>query len=220
MFKKSFLPIFAVFALSCGVSFGQFTTIAPSDLGIGTNAGPVNGIFDISTLMGEAAGSVSIEVTNGFVAGTDVWTVSDSEFTTFDLTGTRDAIAFVNHGRNLGSPSFQPGTGLSRDGISTAPGEDWTLTSALDADFQSGFTANDYFVDYTGADDGVRHNNTVGFRWESDQAATNFSVFSSNSNLLDNNYTVGFRTVAAVPEPTAGLLIAFGGLLMLRRKRN
>ena len=220
MFKKSILPMFAVFALSCGVSFGQFTSIAPSDLGFGANAGPVNGIFDISTLMGEPANTVSLEVSNGFVAGTDVWTVSDTEITTYDLTGTSGAIAFVNHGRNLGSPSFQPGNGASRDGISTAPGETWTLTSPLTSEYQSGFTANDYFVDYVGADDGVRHNNTVGFRWESDTAASSFSVFSSNSNVLDNNYSIGFRTVAAVPEPTAGLVLAFGGLLMLRRKRS
>ena len=234
MLKKSYLPIFAAVILSCvttvhGQGFEGMNPIQHLNLSRGT--GPLdNTIFDISSRFGEAAGSVMIRVNNGYVsadANSDAWTVSETETTTFTSIGSRDVIAFVNHGRNLGSPAFQNGVAaVPRDGITSASGETWTFTTDnTPANFDTarytvGSNANDYFVDYTGPETNQREFNPVGFRWQSDQPVSSFSVFTTNTIDLDNNYTVGFQLVSAVPEPASAMIVAFGGLLLLRRKRN
>lgn len=203
----------------CGSVKGQFVPINPSDLT--TETGPITELFDISSQMGAAnAGTYTLFVSNGFVTTDDKWTVDENETTTFILGGTGSLEAFVNHGANLGSEDFQNGS-KSRDGIISAAGETWTLTSSLDEGrYQAGQEDNDYFVDYVGPELNSLQSNSVGFRWASDQVVSNFSVFSMNSTNLDNNYGIGFRTVNAIPEPAAGMLLALAGLTVLRRRRN
>lgn len=220
MIKNSFFALLAVLAFTCSVHGQAFTVIAPGDLGFSAGSGPINGIFNIGLELGEANDSdIQLEIDNGFVAGTS-WTVSNSESTTFTLTGTA-AEAFVNHGRNLGSENFANGP-LARDGITAASGETWTLdASSLDTSrYTLGQSANDFFVDYTGTETNTLEFNPVGFRFDSDQAVSSFTVFSSNTVDLDNNYSLGFRAVQAVPEPTAGMLVALTGLFFVRRKRS
>ncbi len=221
MFKTSYFPIVAAVILTCSMSYGQgFMSVAPSDLGLVSGSGPINGIFDISSTLGEAANTITIDVSNGHVSSlSDSWTVSESNTTSFTLGGSGMAEVFVNHGRNLGSEAFQNGS-RARKGITSASGETWTLDSSLDDDYTAGQSANDYFVDYTGLETNQLESNSFGFRWISDQVVSTFSVFSQNTVDLDNNYTVGFRTVLAVPEPAAGMLLAFAGLFILRRKRS
>lgn len=223
MFRKLPLAIFITIALSYSATFGQgYQTITPSSVGVGTGSGPLNQIFDISDKFGLTAGSgaVTMTVNNAFVnQNNDTWTVSETESTTFILGGTVSVEAFAQHGGNLGSNDGTNGSG-SRDGITTSTGENWSLVSNLDNDYTAGQSGNTYFVDYTGGDTGGVEGNSEPFRWESNQVISNFTVFSDNTTALNNNYTVGFRTVA-VPEPSTGLLAAMvTGLFFVRRKRS
>ena len=223
MIKKSFLALFAVLTFSCGVYGQGFTTIAPSDLGFSTASGPIDGIFDIGLELGEANDSdVTLEIDNGFVSSlTDSWTVGEGNSTSFILGGPSAVDVFVNHGRNLGSENFANGSD-ARDGITSASGETWSLdTGTLDTSrYTFGQNANDYFVDYTGTETDQLEFNPVGFRFASDQPVSTWTVFSSNTVDLDNNYSLGFRAVTAIPEPAAGMLLAFAGVFLVRRKRS
>ncbi|QEG21857.1 hypothetical protein [Mariniblastus fucicola] len=221
MIKTSFLAVVALVALTCSSAFGQgYFAVAPSDLGLPSGSGPINGIFDISGLLSESANTVTVQIANGHVSSiTDSWTVGEGTTTSFTLGGSSMAEAFVNHGANLGSEAFQNGS-LSRDGITASAGETWTQTSDLDSDYTAGQSGSDYFIDYSGLETNQLESNSVGFRWASDQPVSTFSVFSSNTTDLNNNYTVGFRTVSAVPEPAASVVLAFAGLAFLRRKRS
>ena len=192
--------------------------VSPSDLGLAQGNTDVDGIFDISSTLGLPDSSVSLFIADGNVSSTsDSWTVAENLDTTFVFSGV-EVEAFVNHGSNLGSEAFQNGS-LARDGIRAMAGETWTLVSNLDTDYTANFSGNDYFVDYTGNETNQLESNSEGFRWESDGAASGVTVFSSNTVDLNNNYTLGFRVVTAVPEPTAGLLLCFGAFCFTRRKR-
>lgn len=222
MIKKSLFALVAVLTLSCSVYGQAYTAISPGDLGFSTSSGPINGIFDIGLELGEASDTdVRLTIANGFVSSlTDSWTVSESESSTFTLTGPSATEVFINHGRNLGSEAFANGS-LARDGFTSAAGETWTLASTVDASrYTFGQNANDYFVDYTGTETNQLEFNPVGFRFNSDQPVSTFTVFSSNTVDLDNNYSLGFRTVAAIPEPAAGMMVAMAGLFFVRRKRS
>jgi len=219
MIKKSFLAVIALSLFACSTSYGQFVTIKPSDVGVsGTNA--INQLFDISSDLGQADNTTFLRVANGYISSvTDSWTVSESETTVFILEGPGMAEAFVNHGPNLGSEDFQNGS-LARDGLTSALGETWTLTTTLDADYTAGQNASDYFVDYTGVETNQLESNSSAFRWFSDQAVSSFSVFSTNTDDLNNDYNVGFQAVNAIPEPSSGIVLALAGLLAVRRKKN
>ena len=219
MIRKSQLALFVAIAISCSTSYAQtFSRVAPSDLGLSQGESAINQVFDISSILGTPNGSVSLTVQNGFVSATsDSWTVSETESTNFSFSGLEIG-AFINHGANLGSQSFQNGS-QPRDGITTLNGETWTLTSTIDDDYTPSFSGNDYFVDYTGDDTGNLESNGDGFRWQSDEAARGVTVFSTNTTDLNNNYTMGFRTISAVPEPASGMLLAVGALVFVRRKR-
>ena len=200
--------MFAAIMMTCSVSYAQlpFTTIAPSDLNLTAGNGAVNGIFDISSFLNEADNTVAIQIVNGNVSAVDTWTVGENNPTTFILSGSGAAEAFVNHGANLGSEDFQNGS-LARDGVTSAAGESFSLdTSTLDSGFTFGNSGNDFFVDYTGPETNSLQTNSVGFVFESDQAVSSFSVFSTNTVNLNNNFTLGFRTVSAVPEPALSLI--------------
>jgi len=220
MIKKSLLALFALITLTCGVQ-AQFSGLTPGDLGSFTPGSPINGIFDIGTELGLGNDSdVTLNVSNGFVTSNNLWTVADGSSTTFTLGGPIAADVFVNHGRNLGSDGGTNGSG-SRDGITATPGESWTLdTTTLDSDYTFGSSANDYFVDYTGTETNAVEFNNVGFNFRSAQPVSTWTVFSTNTVDLDNNYSIGFRTVAAIPEPTAASMVAISGLFFLRRKRS
>jgi len=223
MIKKSLLAVIALSMFMCSGAFGQFVTIRPSDLT--SQTGPINNIFDISGFLNAAPNTISLQVANGFATASDAWTVDENETTTFIVGGTNPVEAFVNHGANLGSEGFQNGS-LSRDGITAAIGETWTLSSGLDTTrYTAGQNANDFFVDYTGPETNQVESNSVGgvttgFVWVSDQQVSTFSVFSSNTTDLDNNFGIGFRQINAVPEPAAGMVITLAGLLALRRRKR
>jgi hypothetical protein len=223
MIKKSLFALIAVLTFSCSVYGQAFTTIAPSDLGFSTGSGPINGIFDIGLELGEANDTdVRLSINNGFVSSlTNSWTVGEGNSTTFNLLGPTAANVFVNHGRNLGSENFANGS-LARDGITSASGETWSLdTGTLDTSrYTLGQNANDYFVDYTGTETNTLEFNPVGFRFTSDQPVSTWTVFSSNTTDLDNNYSLGFQAVSAIPEPSTGMLVALSGLFFVRRKRS
>ena len=74
-------------------------------------------------------------------------------------------------------------------------------------------------MDYTGPETDQVESNSTGFVFVSDQPVSSFTVFSSNTTDFNNNYTLGFRATA-VPEPASGMLLAFAGLFVLRRKRS
>lgn len=218
MFKKLILPVFVAMMMTGGMAYGQaFDIIAPSDLGLAAGSGAVNGIFDISGLLGVPSGSASVQIVNGNISSTNTWTVGEGSPSTFILSGSTAVEAFVNHGANLGS-DIQNGS-FPRDGVTSAAGESFTLTSTLDPDYTFGQEANDFFVDYTGPDTGQVESNSTGFVFVSDQPVSSFTVFSSNTTDLNNNFTLGFRATA-VPEPASGMLLAFAGLFVLRRKRS
>jgi hypothetical protein len=220
MIKKIQFPIFAAILLTGSLAFGQsFTILSPSDLGRSASSEPVNEIFDISGQFSLPSNSVTLAVSNGFVTESDTWTVSEFESTTFILGGTEPVLAFVNHGANLGSENFQNGS-LSRDGVTSAPGETWALISALDNDYSFGVDGDDYFVDYVGEETEQLESNSSGFQFASNEAASSFTVFSSNTTALNNNFNVGFALVNAIPEPTSGVVLACMGLVFLRRNRN
>ena len=221
MIKKSLLGLLALVLFTGGTSFGQaFTPIFPSDLGLGVGAGPVNDTFSVGNLFGLSPGALSLTITNGNVAaGSNVFTVSETASATFAFSGPASVETFVNHGANLGSQSGQNGS-FPRDGVTAAAGESFTLTSSLDSDFTFGTSGNDFFVDYTGPDTGVVEANSSGFVFVSDQAVSNFTVFTQNTTDLDNNFTIGARVVSAVPEPSSAVFLAFAGLVALRRKRS
>ncbi len=222
MIKKSLLASIAIIVLACGSVHAQsFTRIAPSDLGLASNSGPLNSTFNIGNVFGLSPADVTFTVSNAFVAdGVDSWTVADGGPSGFTLGGPVQVEAFINHGANLGSQSFQNGS-QSRDGFTASAGETWTYNAGLDTNnYQLGQSANDYFVDYIGPDDGQVKSNSNGFVWVSDQAVSTFTVFSNNTTDLNNNYSVGFRVVQAIPEPSTALLIAFGGMFALRRRRK
>ena len=220
MIKKTILTIVALAAFAySNVHAQSFTPIPPSVLGA-SGGSAVSGLFDISSSLGVSAGSVTLNIANGNANGAaNAWVVSDSISTTYTFGGTTPVDAFVNHGANLGSPSFTNGTGVPRDGVTAASGESFTLTSAITSDYTAGSSGNDFFVDYTGTDTGNLESNSNGFVFTSDQPVSNFTVFTTNTADLDNGFGVGVR-VSAVPEPTAGVILALGGLLALRRRRN
>lgn len=227
--KTTHLAILAAVALSCSVASAQnFTFINPlTDLGIATGgSGPFSNTFDISNELGLGQGSVLLNVSNGFTnAGSpsSSFTVSDDEETTFTLLGTTDVLAQVSHGSFLGSPGFQTGS-QSRDGVRGI--QSFNLVSNLDGDYQFGSTPNgdaipgggNFFVDYIGPDTGNLEQNSSSFLFESVAPVTSFTVFSNNTNQLNNNFSVGF---AQVPEPSSGILFVFAtGLIALRRNRR
>ena len=219
MFKKLILPVFVAMMMTGGMAYGQaFEVIAPSDLGLAAGSGTVNGIFDISGLLGVPSGSASVQIVNGNISSTDTWTVAENNPSTFILSGSSAVEVFINHGANLGSENFQNGS-LARDGVTSAAGESFTLTSTLDPDYTFGQEANDFFVDYTGPETDQVESNSTGFVFVSDQPVSSFTVFSSNTTDFNNDYTLGFRATA-VPEPASGMLLAFAGLFVLRRKRS
>lgn len=224
MTKQLRISVFAAIALFCSVSFGQsFQLITPDTLadGLGSGGEAVNGIFDISSEFDLPANSFRLLITNGLRNGSNnTWAVAEGRSTTFAVLGDTSANAFVNHGANLGSEVFQNGS-LSRDGIIAEPGEAWELRSELDSDYTEGRIGDRYFVDYTGdpnRDELVT--NGQGFRFFSLQPVTAFTVFSSNTTEPNNNYNVGFQLVNAIPEPSAGIVLAISSLVFLRRKRS
>jgi len=223
MLKKSYLLLFAAVVLTTSTAFGQFTPIGPDLLEVAPGSTGVNGIFDISALLDEEPNTVTLQVIGGNTTnptvGPSSWTVGEGNSTTFIIGGSGSTSAFVNHGANLGSEDFQNGS-LAQDGVSAAAGDTWTLTSPLDDDYTFGSQDNDFFVNYTGLETNQVESNSTGFVFVSDQPVTSFTVFSTNTTDLNNNFSVGFSTVAAVPEPAAGMLLALGGLLALRRKRS
>lgn len=222
MFKTLQLSTFAAIVLTCSVGFGQgFTSLAPSDLGLGAGAGPVNQVFDISGLLGEAANSVTVTIGNGHVSATnDLFTVSETESTTYTFGGTKQVEGFYQHGANLGSDNFASGS-QSRDGIVAASGETWTFLTSLDSDYTDGRIGSTYFVDYTGSETDQLESNSSGFRWASDQAISSVTVFSDNTLELNNNYSIGLRVISAIPEPTSGVFATLAlGMFLVRRKRS
>ena len=231
MLKKSKLLICAALVLSCGVSYGQgLTTILPSDLGLSQGVTGVNQVFDVGTILGQANNSdVQLQVINGNVfSASDAWTVSETQTTGYVLSGTA-VRAFVAHGANLGSEDFQNGSN-SRDGISTSPGSTWNLVSALESGYTPGsFNGTDgtnLYVDYTGPETNQLETNTPGgvntpFRWESVGSVPSFGVFSQNTTVLNNNFSIGLAVVSSVPEPTTGVFaLLAGGLMAVRRRRS
>ena len=220
MIKKTTLTLIALAAFAYSSAHAQsFTPISPDALGITAGSTDINTAFDISSNLGLSAGSVTLEIANGNTNAGNAFVVSDSISTTYTFRGTTPVDAFVNHGRNLGSPSFTNGTGVPRDGVTAASGESFTLTSAITSDYTAGSSGNDFFVDYTGTDTGILAENSNGFVFTSDQPVSNFTVFTTNTSDLDNGFGIAVR-VSAVPEPTAGVILALGGLLALRRRRN
>ena len=210
--------MFAAAVLSCSVSYGQvFTTISPSSLGFGQGATGITDTFNIGTEFGVADSAVQLLISDGNVAAAaDLWTVSQSVSTNFQIVSSVPLEGFIQHGGVLGSQSAQSGTGVS-DGFTAAPGQDWTLVSTLDSDYDDNINGNIYDVTYVGPDSGNIESNSSAFRWVSNQPVTNYTVFTNNSQELVNNFAVGFR---AVPEPSAAMLIAFASSLCLLRRRR
>lgn len=240
MIKITHLAVVAALALSCSTGFGQsFIFVQPSSLTpsqaqgtgpIGSSSNIVN--FDISSNLGLAPGSVNLGVQNGYVysdplnANSSSWTVSDDQETRFTLSGPVDVLAQVSHGRNLGSPQSTNGS-QARDGIRTGLTESWQLVSNLDNDYQFGSSPNasglngtgNLFVDYIGSAGGFQGNSDE-FLFQSDAAASTFTVFSNNTQQLNNNYSIAFA-VASVPEPATGTFLTFcAGTFFLRRRRS
>ena len=222
MIKKTHLTLFAAMVLSCSVSYGQvFTTISPSSLGLSQGATGVNQTFNIGNQFGQSASAVQLLVSNGNVAaGNDLWTVSQSQSSNFQISSSVALDGFIQHGGVLGSQTAQTGTGIS-DGFTAAAGQDWTLVSALDADYDASVNGNVYDVTYVGADTGNIESNSSAFRWTSNQPISGYTVFSNNSQELVNNFSIGFRESAAIPEPSTSVVVALASTLWLvRRKRN
>ncbi len=228
MIKKTQLAIFAAIIMTCGIttcgtSYGQnFTQLTPSSLGLGQNESAINQVFDIGDQFGHDASDIRLQVTNGHTAnGSDFWTVSETQSATFSILSSIPIEAYVQHGENLGSSDFQNGS-ASVDGLIANLGEDFTLISALDSDYQQTVNGNDYSVSYIGPDTGVLERNAAPFRWVSDQPVTGFDVYTNNSLDLNNNYAIGFRTAASsVPEPSATAILALASsLILLRRRRS
>ena len=229
MIKKiTHLAILAAVALSCSVASAQnFTFINPlTDLGIPTGgSGPFNSVFDISSELGLAPGSVNLAVTNGFTnAGSpsSSFTIDDANETTFTLSGTTPVAAQVSHGSFLGSETFANGS-QARDGVRSPTS--FSLVSSLDPQFQFGSTPDadpntpaggNFFVDNLSGGAGLEQNSSS-FLFQSATPVSSFTVFSNNTTDLNNNFSIGF----AVPEPSSGILLAFAtGLIALRRNRR
>lgn len=214
--------IFAAIILTCSTSYGQgFTLLTPSSLGLSPNTSAINQVFNIGNQFGQAPSDIQLQVSNGHTAnGADIWTVSETQSASFSILSSIPIEAFVQHGQNLGSSDFQNGS-ASVDGIIANLGEDFSLITGLDSDYAQSTNGGNYSVSYVGADTGVLESNTNPFRWVSDQPVTGFSVYTTNSLDLNNNYALGFRTVNAVPEPSAFAALALASsLLLLRRRRS
>ena len=223
MINRTQLTIFAAITMTCGTAFGQgFTLLTPSSLGLNSGDSAINQIFNIGDQFGQAASAIQLQVANGNIAnGADVWTVSETQSATFSILSSIPIEAFVQHGQNLGSSDFQNGS-ASVDGVIANVGEDFTLITALDADYAASSNGNNYSVSYIGPDTGELEANSVPFRWVSNQPVTGFEVFTTNSVDLNNNFAIGFRTAAAaVPEPSStAILVAASSLILLRRRRS
>lgn len=222
MIKKTQLAIIAAMVFSCSVSYGQvFTSITPSSLGLNLGDTSINQTFNIGNQFGQSAAAVQLLVSNGNVAAAnDLWTVSQSQSANFQIISSVALEGFIQHGGVLGSQSAQSGTGVS-DGFTASPGQDWTFVSALDSDYDDSINGNIYDVTYVGPDSGNIESNSSAFRWESNQPVTAYTVFSNNSEELVNNFAIGFRESAAIPEPTASVVITFASTLwLMRRKRS
>ena len=222
MIKKTQLTIFAAMVLSCSMSYGQvFETISPSSLGLTQGATGITQTFDIGTRFGQSASAVQLLITNGNVAtGQDLFTVGQSApATRFDITSSVPLESFIQHGGVLGSQSAQSGTGVS-DGFNALDGAQYTLVSPLDSDYVSNVNGNIYDVTYIGVDDGIQSNSSA-FRWVSTQPVSSFNVFSNNTVELVNNFSIGFRDAAAIPEPSTTALMALASTFwFVRRKRS
>ena len=228
MIKKSFLAIIALSLCMCSSTYGQFITISPSDLlDAAPQAGQTFSVSnrDISSIFGLNAGELTVSVSNAVVAqNTDFFAVNESNSTLFAYGGSTDVRAFVQHGRVLGN-NFAAGQPTPRDGVSSSTvfDLDTSVTTSLDANYQFGSTATDYFVEYTGPPNSnpTEQNSSSDFRFVSDGPVSNFTVFSDNNNgnIVNNNFSTGLQLVA-VPEPAAGMILALGGLFALRRKRS
>ena len=220
MLSKLAFAIFASLIFACSTAQAQFQFYTPSDFNANPGDTNVNGTIDISSDFGQAAGTISLEVTNGFVfANSDGWTVSETQDTTFTVNSIFGLRGLVSHGGNLGSDNGTSGSD-SQDGLIAATGEEWTLVSDIDDDYAQTNFADTFLVDYVGDDTGEVESNSQGnFVWESNDAISSFTVFSNNTTALNNNYSVGF--IAAVPEPTSLALIGLVcGLAGIRRKRS
>jgi len=238
MSKKNFLAFFALVVLTCSsVNAQMFTAFTPADLnnfgGLNLMAGDTfSGSVNIGSFFQLNPTDVTLTIGNGNVANNGTsWTVGENNSTTFSLGGPVAVDAFVNHGANLGSPSFAGASGISAtasDGVTAAPGESFTLQSALDSNFAVSQSGNSTLVSFVGLDDGTIATNTpggnqTGFFFTSDQPVSQYTVFSTNTSSADlnDNFTTGFRIAAtAIPEPSSAALVALSGLFFLRRKRS
>ena len=239
MNKKNFLAFFALVVLTCSSANAQmFELFTPADLnninGLNLGAGDTfSGSVDIGSFFQLNPTDVTLTIGNGNVANNGTsWTVGENNSTTFSLGGPVAVDAFVNHGANLGSPSFAGASGISAtasDGVTAAPGESFTLQSALDEDnFEVSQSGNSTLVSFVGFDNGAIATNTpdgnqTGFFFTSDQPVSQYTVFSTNTSFddLNDNFTTGFRIAAtAIPEPSSAALVALSGLFFLRRKRS
>lgn len=235
MNKTHLLTLLALVALTCNnVNAQNFQLFTPADVNSinGSNlvdGDSFNGAVNIGSLLGLPATDVTVTVSNGNISN-GFWTVGENSGTTFVLSGPVAVEASVNHGANLGSPSFSSGISADAiDGVTAVAGESFTLQSALDTEYTQGQSGNDFFVRFSGNDDGLISvndpgGNQTGFFFTSDQAVSQYSVFSTNTSFadLDDNFTTGFRIAAvAIPEPSsAAMLVAFTGMFFLRRKRS
>ena len=227
MIKKTQLTIFAAMVLSCSMSYGQvFTTISPSSLGL--NQGDTfsgQQTFNIGTQFGQSASAVQLLINNGNVASTqDLFTTGQGSSVGFTINSSIPLEAFVQHGGVLGSQSAQSGTGVS-DGLTAFGGEQFTLVSPLDSDFSSSVTPNasgsvTYAVTYIGPDTGNVESNSSAFRFVSNEPVSGFNVFSNNTTELANNFSIGFRAAAAVPEPSSTALLAMASTVLFVRRRR
>ena len=236
MNKKNFLTLFALLFLTCSnVNAQPFQIFNPADLNAFNGLNLVNGdtfsgTSNIGSLFGLPSTDVTLTITNGNIAN-GVWTVGEGSPTTFTLGGPVAVEASVNHGANLGSPSFSSGSAATAsDGVTAAAGESFTLQSTLDPlNYEESQVGNDFLVSYIGPDNGAISVNAPGgnqtdFFFTSDQAVSQYSVFSTNTSSADlnDNFTTGFRIAAvAVPEPSSAMLLGLtSGLFFLRRKRS
>lgn len=226
MNKKSLLALIAITLFTCSSASAQFVTISPSDLVSNPTAGQVFSVsnVDISNLFGLNPGDLNVSVANAVVGqNTNFFAVNETSSTLFAYSGV-DVEAFVQHGRVLGN-NFANGQPTPRDGVSSTSvfSLDPTVTTSLDSDYRFGSTATDYFVEYTGGPNNEPNlQNSSDFRFVSNGPVTNYTVFSDNNNgtTVNNNFSTGLQVVNAVPEPSAGIVLALTGLLALRRKRS
>ncbi len=153
-------------------TYGHYTRILPSMLGVPINTSGVNTIGDVSSYFSLPTGSVIVEVKNGLTHPTqDLFMVMSGtqENTDFHVTGTHSTFIYAHHGNSM--------VGGTTDGMVALDNVGYDFQYTIADPYVLNENGNEYSVTNTGG------NGATAMRWLSDGPARDIRFFTTSTAI-------------------------------------